>query len=80
MRYWQLAKGDFEPIGRHVKGKVYEIYNGVEQNQDLFKSIENQAMPMICINDNDNVDFEPIKERIKQAFDKILPEKSSFEK
>lgn len=80
MRYWQLAKGDFEPIGRHVKGKVYEIYNGVEQNQDLFKSIENQLMPMICINDNENVDFEPMKERIKQAFDKILPEKSSFEK
>ena len=65
IRYWQLAKGDFEPIGRHVKGKVYEIYNGVEQNQELFKSIENQAMPMICINDNDNVDFEPMKERIK---------------
>ena len=80
MRYWQLAKGDFEPIGRHVKGKVYEIYNGVEQNQDLFKSIENQLIPMICINDNENVDFEPMKERIKQAFDKILPEKSSFEK
>lgn len=37
-------------------------------------------MPMICINDNDNVDFEPMKERIKQAFNKILPEKSSFEK
>lgn len=80
IRYWQLAKGCFEPIGRHEKGKVYEIYNGVEQNQELFKIIENQAMPMICINDNDNVDFEPMKERIKQAFDKILPEKSSFEK
>ena len=37
-------------------------------------------MPMICINDNDNMDFEAMKERIKQAFDKILPEKSSFEK
>ena len=79
MRYWQLAKGDFEPIGRHVKGKVYEIYNGVEQNQDLFKSIENQLIPMICINDNENVDFEPMKERIKQAFDKILPEKTAKE-
>lgn len=80
IRYWQLTRGNFYPIGRHVKGKVYEIYNGVEQNQELFKIIENQAMPMICINDNDNVDFEPMKERIKQAFDRILPEKSSFEK
>ena len=80
MRYWQLAKGDFEPIGRHVKGKVYEIYNGVDQKQQILNKIKNQLMPMICINDNENVDFEPMKERIKQAFDKILPEKSSFEK
>ena len=80
MRYWQLAKGDFSPIGRHAKGKVYEVYNGVEQNQALFDIIENQKMPMICINDNDNIDFEPMKERLKQAFDKILPEKSCFEK
>lgn len=80
IRYWQLAKGMFIPIGRHVKGKVYEVYNGVEQNQELFKIIENQSMPMICINDNDNVDFEPMKNRIKEAFNKILPDKSSFEK
>ena len=80
VRYWQLAKGDFTPIGRHVKGKVYEVYNGVNENQELFRLIEEQAMPMICINDNDNIDFEPMKKRLNQAFDKILPEKSSFEK
>ena len=80
VRYWQLAKGDFTPIGRHVKGKVYEVYNGVAQNQELFNIIENQTMPMICINDNENIDFEPMEKRLKQAFDKILPDKSSFEK
>ena len=25
IRYWQLTRGNFYPIGRHVKGKVYEI-------------------------------------------------------
>ena len=80
VRYWQLAKGDFTPIGRHVKGKVYEVYNGVNENQELFRLIEEQSMPMICINDNDNIDFEPMKKRLNQAFAKILPEKSSFEK
>lgn len=79
MRYWQLAKGDFYPIGRHAKGKVYEVYNGVAENQALFDIIENQKMPIICINDNDNIDFEPMKKRLLQAFNKILPEKSSFE-
>ena len=80
IRYWQLAKGCFEPIGRRKKGFVYEIYNGVEQNQRLFNIIEQQQIPIICINDNDSVDFKPMKNRIKQAFDKILSEKSSFEK
>ena len=80
IRYWQLVRGNFSPIGRHVKGKVYEVYNGVAQNQELFNIIENQTMPMICINDNENVDFEPMEKRLKEAFDKILPEKSSFEK
>lgn len=80
IRYWQLCRGKFYPVGRHSKGKVFEMYNGVAQNQGLFNAIENQTMPMICINDNDNVDFEPMKLRLQEAFAKILPEKSSFEK
>lgn len=80
IRYWQLVRGNFYPIGRHVKGQVYEVYNGVEQNQGLFDIIEQQKLPMLCINDNDDIDFEPMKNRIKQAFEQILPEKSSFEK
>ena len=79
-RYWQLAKGDFYPIGRHKKGRVYEVYNGVAQNEGLFSIIENQQIPIICINDNENVDFEPMQKRLNAAFEKILPEKSSFEK
>lgn len=79
IRYWQLAKGDFHPISRHAKGKVYEVYNGVNENKDLFDIIEKQKIPIICINDNDNIDFEPMKNRLLQAFHKILPEKSSFE-
>ncbi len=80
VRYWQLARGNFHPIGRHVKGKVYEVYGGVAENQELFHIIENQTMPMVCINDNEDIDFEPIEKRVKKAFEKILPEKSSFEK
>ncbi len=80
IRYWQLVKGDFEPIGRHKKGQVFEVYGSVDNNTGLYETIEAQAMPMLCINDNDNVDFEGIKQRIIESFEKILPEKSSFEK
>ncbi|WP_196594382.1 stealth family protein [Pectinatus sottacetonis] len=80
IRYWQLVKGDFTPIGRHAKGRVFEIYGQISDNNDLYKTIENQSMPMICINDNDNIDFAGIKKQIIASFNKILPEKSSFEK
>ena len=60
-----------KPISRHVKGKVYEVYNGVNENQELFRLIEEQVMPIICINDNDNIDFEPMK-----AFKSRLLQKS----
>lgn len=80
IRYWQLAKGNFHPIGRHYKGKVFEVYGGVERNQELYEIIEGQQVRMVCINDNDDIDFDGIKKRLDQAFDKILPEKSGFER
>lgn len=75
-RYWRLAKGDFVPCKN--RGQLYEI------NDDSISMIENvitsQKKSMICLNDSDpNMDFDTLKERIKNAFDKILPEKSSFE-
>ncbi len=80
IRYWQLVQGNFTPINRHTKGKVFEIYGSVADNESLFAAIEGQTLPMICINDNDNMDFPRVRDRVIAAFQKILPEKSSFEK
>ena len=80
IRYWQLVRGDFEPIGRHTKGRVFEVYGNENENTELYKAIETQSMPMLCINDNDGIDFLNIKKHIISSFNKILPEKSSFEK
>ncbi|MBB5335928.1 Stealth CR1 domain-containing protein [Pectinatus brassicae] len=80
IRCWQLVNGNFEPIARHSKGRVFEVYGNIPDNTELYQTIINQKVPMICINDNDNIDFNGIKERIITSFNKILPEKSSFEK
>lgn len=80
IRYWQLVQGNFTPIGRHVKGQVFEIYGNETDNSSLYNAIEKQTMPMLCINDNENIDFVAIKNHIINSFQKILPEKSSFEK
>lgn len=77
MRYWQLCEGNFIPRS----SKFGKYFNVSKNNSKLIKHIEKQKTKTICINDtNDEIDFEKSKEEIKAAFEKILPEKSSFEK
>lgn len=79
MRYWQLVTGKFVPRNVNI-GYCYSLTNS---NEEIFKAIKNQKYKMTCVNDNDKdpvVDFEKEKNSLKYAFDKILPEKSSFEK
>lgn len=77
MLWWQVASGKFTPYNtdnivscadEHTVGLLCDI-------------IENQEHDMICINDPENpVDFERLSEMVRNAFQKILPEKCSFEK
>ena len=49
----------------------------------MLNAIEKQKYKMICMNDVDStrkIDFEKIKNTINKSFDKILSEKSKFEK
>jgi len=77
IRYFQLLKGEFIPR-RHNIGKMYTLSNN---NQKIINTIKKQKKKMICINDaNTNYDFDKAKEELINSFEKILPEKSSFEK
>lgn len=77
VRYIQLLEGDFYPR-KSSFGKIFEISNN---NKELISFIENQKSKVICLNDTDkNIDFEKSKKDINKAFEKILGEKSSFEK
>ena len=78
-RYWQLASGKFSPIRRKRIGKRLTIQS---ENKLMLEIIQNQKQPMICINDmgkTSDREFERIKNELKRAFDRVLPEKSSFE-
>jgi len=77
-RYWQLVTGNFMP-GNTSLGSCYSITNN---NADAVSAIVNQKHKLICINDNEVehiLDFEKEKEIIKEAFESVFPEKSSFE-
>lgn len=75
--WWQVASGNFSP---------YVVDNLVDSVRDstinvLCDCIARQNHAMICVNDpEENVDFETLAIKLRQAFGTLLPEKSSFEK
>jgi Stealth protein CR2, conserved region 2/Stealth protein CR1, conserved region 1 len=75
---WQFTTGKFHPINITKKGGQY--FNISSQTKEVIDAINNQKHSLICINDNVNVNnFEKIKLEIISSFDKIFPDKSSFE-
>ena len=76
-RYWQLCEGDFIP--RRTLGKSYVVT--LENYKEIADIISAQAQPVICLNEDCSAEeFVQIKDEINSAFDRLLPDKSSFEK
>lgn len=77
-RLWNILKGNFVPANIFKMGKAFMIH---EENVDVYKAIQQQKYKLICINDEcSEDDFERIKKRIIHSFEKIFPDKSSFER
>ena len=73
---WYLCKGEFSPR-RTDWGNRFEL--GVDRG--VFDYITNHKGKVVCLNDSDDsIDFESIQKELKESFEKILPEKSQFEK
>lgn len=77
IRYWDMARGNFVP-GKNSCG-FYDINSG---NIDAcIMAIQNAQYSLICINDSAASDnFEILKSKLVQAFERRYPEKCSFEK
>lgn len=74
---WQFCKGNFIPCKN--KTKFVKIFDDINKSCEI---IEKQKVPMVCLNDtsSDEKTFKFAKNKIVKSFEKILPEKSSFEK
>lgn len=77
MSLWQIYSGEFSVKGDKEFGKVFTLS---DNNKELYKFIENRSAKIVCINDGDLNDVERVKKELKLVFEKILPEKSNFEK
>jgi hypothetical protein len=76
MQQWQLMTGNFYPKG--ISKTVGSFH--VALDHDIQSAIIEQKYKTICINDaQDCPNFEELKSAIIAAFEKILPEKSSYE-
>jgi hypothetical protein len=79
---WQIASGNF--MIRNIKfGKSFYIdRDGIKVKNEIIKYIKKQKGCMISINDGpmSNQEFNELLKDLQISFEKILPERSSFEK
>lgn len=77
--YTQLLEGKFIP--RSANFSHHTMLNKDEnQNLQIIRMVESQKYHILCINDGEVKDPAKTRAAIAAAFDKILPEKSIFEK
>ena len=75
---WNQAKGQFYPTRKERLGQNITITP--KNTPWICKLIRNGAIPQICINDTKkNTDFDNSTKLIIEAFNSLLPNKSTFE-
>ena len=77
VRNWQILSGEF--YSKKPIGKLFHTASMSVNNQAI-EYLRKQKGKVICLNDTeDETDFEAHKQAIISEFEKIFPEKSSFE-
>ena len=75
---WQIYSGNFSPKSYKKTGQFFNLSN---DNSELFKVIDGQLIEEICINDSDlTIDYDKAVRDVALHLEKILPDKSFFEK
>lgn len=78
IRYDMLCRGEFHP--RNLSdGKLRNLSD--EELPTICREIEQGRWRLVCLNDHEAVaDFERSKQQLQRAFERLLPEKSSYER
>ena len=76
-RTWQICKGNFTPYNTYRDTKMFPL---MIRSKQAIKAIYGQSYTLICLNDNVHIhNYDTVIGNIRDAFQHILPEKSSFE-
>jgi hypothetical protein len=76
-RTWQICEGNFEPYNTYQDTKMFPL---MVRPKQAVKAISVQKYSLICLNDNVHIrNYRQVMENIENAFESILPRKSTFE-
>lgn len=76
-RTWQICESNFVPYNTYKDTKMFPLLIRAKQ---AVKAIRNQEYTLVCINDNEHIkNYEQVMRNLYEAFEHILPDKSSFE-
>lgn len=77
-RLWNLLKGNFAPGNIFKMGTMIPV---MEDNQKIYETVCSRKYKLICLNDEcGEEEFDTVKKKLIDSFEKILPDKSGFEK
>ena len=77
-RTWQMCTGNFTPYNTYTDTKMFPL---VIKPKQAVEAVRNQSYKLVCLNDNVHIrNYQQVMRNIENAFESILPEKSSFEK
>lgn len=76
-RTWQICRGNFAPYNTYSDTKMFPLMIKPKQ---AVRAIREQEYSLICLNDNVHIrNYDQVMQNIQDAFERILPDKSSFE-
>jgi len=77
-RTWQICRSNFNPYNTYQDTKMFPL---VFRAPQAIKAIREQAYKLVCVNDSEHiVNYDKTMQAVNDAFNHILPEKSSFER
>lgn len=77
-RTWQICRSNFVPYNTYADTKMFPL---VFRAPKAIKAIREQAYKLVCVNDSEHiVNYDRTMQAVSDAFNQILPEKSSFER
>lgn len=78
MKCWQICEGNFSVRSKRW-GRHYELWE--DSIEEICGSLEKEKYRAVCLNDSKtDIDFEKIRKRLTDSFEKIFPKPSAFEK